>query len=550
MIRSSRIAARRALTAAALVPPNPALRARPLSSSSSPHAPTPRPTRSRNVPLAARLERAVEENASDTAPFGEMRVWAPVAAALAEMGVSRPTEVQSLVIPEARRGDDLMFAAQTGTGKTLAFLVPVVEALKRAEAGGTRGRAGRPRALVLVPTRELAQQVRDVCARLAHHAKFSTALVTSGMQDRHIRRQFDGRAVDVVVATPGRLARMVRAGVLRLSDVAHVVVDEADTMYGADAGFADAIDEVVGPVRARAAAVRKAARQKEKEKEDLEGETKAPAAAQVGRAPSDAQFILTSATLRADHLRRHFPGMRAVHSRSANRTLAQLDERFERLRGRDKLEALAGVLRRPEQRAEASTIVFCRTVGSCRAVEHRLREEGFASACYHGDMPSQARAAAWSAFRAGEAPLLVCTDLASRGLDTTFVGSVINFDMPLNPTDYLHRVGRTARAGRGGRVVSLVGRGDELLAAALAAAKSEGDTVHQLSSARADYTPAELQGYADAWQEREGRRRGGGKGRRAKGVWKAAAGQAANKPGKLAAGKDKKSKKYWRFAKQ
>ena len=440
-----------------------------------------------------------------------------------------------------------MFAAQTGTGKTLAYLVPVVEALKRAEteAGGrVKGRAGRPRALVLVPTRELAQQVRDVCASLAHHCKFSTGLVTSGMQDRHIRRQFEGRAKDVVVATPGRLARMVREGVVHLSDVTHVVVDEADTMFGEKAGFLEPLWAVLDPIRERAMAVRRAGA-----RPSAESVGDAP---RVGRSPLDAQFILTSATLRSEQIRRHFPDMRAVQSRSAHRTLAQLTEEFERLGGRDKLEALVDVLRRPAQASAASCIVFCRTVASCRAVEHRLREEGFATVCYHGDMPSQARAESWAAFRTGDAPLLVCTDLASRGLDTTFVDSVVNFDMPLNPLDYLHRVGRTARAGRSGSVISLVGRGDEVLASALSAAKREGGSVHELSSARADYTPAELRDHARAWMAAErddddgkgGSRkaRGKGKERRAKAPGGARS-RMANSKGR-SPGEPKK--KYWR----
>lgn len=357
--------------------------------------------------------------------------------------------MQARVIPVLLRGCHCVVASHTGSGKTLAFLLPLVQRLRDAEAAtGLRVRPGRPRAVVVSPTRELAAQTLRVAKSLCHHARFSSALL-SGAEARQLQRATLATPRDVVVGTPGRLRDLLVEGAWRAGDVRCLVVDEADTLI--DAGFGEEVEALMTPVLA-----------------------------------CGGQVVLVTATLTpgVDALvAACIPSAQRCVTASLHRAVAGARHRFVALAGdADKMEALRALMARPEGR----TLVFANTVPSCRAAEHALAEAGCASVAYHGGMSGEGRAASLAAFAGPDPPVMVATDLAARGLDFECgVDHVVMFDFPLNPTDFLHRTGRTARAGRSGRVTALVAKRDAVLATQIEEAIRRGAPLDGLSSSRA-----------------------------------------------------------------
>jgi superfamily II DNA/RNA helicase len=391
------------------------------------------------------------------AEFGGLKLFESLVRALESMGLSKPNAIQERVVPEALTGESLLFAAPTGTGKTLAYLLPIVMRLRQdEELGDLEIRPGRPRALILVPTRELAEQVLRVAKTLCHHVKFSCSILTGGERDR-IQKDSVARSLDLLIATPGRLARLLKQGFVYLSDVRYVAIDEADTLCDSLYGFTSELMTIVQPLRSRAQSGDPGVRAKK------------------------VQFLLATATLEARSRRAIgsiFPRIRTVELPSLHRPPTSLRANFVRVRpGEDKLEILEGQLNTDEL-----AIVFCNTIPSARAVEHYLRERGFRTASVHGRIPGEARAENFERFLRFETGVLVATDLAARGLDTMRVGHVLLFDFPLNPIEYLHRVGRTARAGREGRVTCLITKRDEPLARRIEEAMASGQPLESLSS--------------------------------------------------------------------
>ena len=393
-----------------------------------------------------------------------------------------PSPVQALAIPRVLAGGSVLLASETGSGKTLAYLLPLIARLRAEEAreGGAREtRPGRPRALVLSPTRELAEQIFGVAKQVSHFARLRVALAGGGGSRADSRRSL-GRPVDLLVGTPSRVlehAGMLRGGapgargrkggasqpLVSLRDLLCVVVDEADTMF--DEGFAPDVTRLL---------------------ERNQGKQTVLAAATLTK---PVRALLDSPAL---------PDFETLETDTLHRTAQGARQTFLPVGQQDKLALLAQVLHGSgaggvgaDERGR--TIVFCNTLASCRACEHHLSELGFATLCLHGDVPPRERREVVAQFRAGgrdgtgEAPeLLVCTDLAARGLDFGDhpVGHVIMFDFPLNPVDYLHRAGRTARAGAGGKVTSLVARRDAVLADRIQEALRTGGTLESLSSSK------------------------------------------------------------------
>ena len=430
-----------------------------------------------------------------------------------EMKLQSPTPVQVMVIPKLLQEPpvSLAFLAATGSGKTLGYLLPLLQAIKSQELfqGRTERRPKRPRILILVPTRELALQIASVTKQLCHHIKLSSQVVVGGEDYGKQRKRLD-RPIDVLVATAGRLLKHWKAGHVYLGDVQHVVLDEMDTML--EQGFQQDLGNILHPLV-------------------YQNSSPTSETPPVDAAP---RIVLTSATMTqavqrlvgnakksdAVSAKRHYtkeptpskiqlPQMQVLTAPGLHRAVPRLKQVFVDVGNVDKLsllvDAVSGsggsgaAVRQRDRDENALTLVFCNTVASCRAAEHALAEAGLDCLCYHGELNSLARSENLERFRkAGTNPdephILVCTDLAARGLDVPEVDHVVMFDFPLNALDYLHRSGRTARgvssarAGNG-RVTALVAKRDRVLAMAIENAVQRGQPLDGLSSRKSDYLP-------------------------------------------------------------
>ena len=350
--------------------------------------------------------------------FAELGVAAEIVDALGELGITHTFSIQELAAPLALAGKDVIGQARTGMGKTYAFGVPLLDRVfddaDVAELDGT------PRALIIVPTRELAVQVGDDLTRAA---KYTPVRITTVYGGRPYEAQIAtlSSGVDVVVGTPGRLIDLLNRGNLQLDRVAVLVLDEADEML--DLGFLPDIQKLWAAL------------------------------------PQPAQSMLFSATMpgailtlarslmnRPVHIRAEAANTPSTHS-----TTRQVVFRSHRM---DKLEVTARIL---QARGRGRTIVFTRTKRTAAEVARDLAERGFDVGSVHGDLGQGAREQALEAFRSGEVSILVATDVAARGIDVDDVTHVINFQTPDDPMTYVHRIGRTGRAGQTGIAVTLVG---------------------------------------------------------------------------------------------
>jgi len=352
--------------------------------------------------------------------FAELGLSEKVQQAVEAAGYTEPTPIQAQAIPHVLARKDVLGIAQTGTGKTAAFTLPMLTLL---ESG--RARARMPRTLILEPTRELAAQVEENFDRYGVNHKLSVALLIGGVsfgdQDAKITR-----GVDVLIATPGRLLDHFERGKLLLTGVELLVIDEADRML--DMGFIPDIERIVKLV------------------------------------PFTRQTLFFSATMPPEIQRLadaflHNP-VKVEVARAAS-TAATITQRLVATGSQDfeKRETLRDLIRGATDLKNA--IVFCNRKRDVAVLHRSLQKHGFNAAALHGDMDQRARMAALDAFRSGEIPLLVASDVAARGLDIPAVSHVFNYDVPHHAEDYVHRIGRTGRAGRAGAAFTLVGPGDE-----------------------------------------------------------------------------------------
>jgi superfamily II DNA/RNA helicase len=342
--------------------------------------------------------------------FAELGASAPVARALARRNITTPFEIQSLVLGDGLSGRDVMAKSRTGSGKTLAFAIPIVERIDASDP--------RPAALVLVPTRELALQVTEEMRDVAAARNLRVASVYGGVAlDRQAQR---AAKAHVLVATPGRLSDLVNRRLVSLNGIRILVLDEADRML--DMGFQPQVDRIVRGLRG-------------------------------GR-----QTMFFSATLDGlvGHLARAYTSDPVRHEiRDTRPTIAQADHRFVPVNDHGKLEELVKVL--GEERGLA--LVFVKTKRGADRLRTRLASKGVPALALHGDMNQAARERALERFSTGKVDVLIATDVAARGLDLDNITHVINYDPPRDHRDYLHRVGRTARAGRSGAGVTFVAPG-------------------------------------------------------------------------------------------
>ena len=336
-----------------------------------------------------------------------------------DSGYTKPTPIQARGIPEVLKGRDLIGIAQTGTGKTASFTLPMIELLSRG-----RARARMPRTLILEPTRELAAQVAESFERYGKYHKLSMALLIGGVSFEDQDRKLD-RGVDVLIATPGRLLDHFERGKLMLTGVQILVVDEADRML--DMGFIPDVERIAKLTPFTRQTLFYSATMPPEIQRITQQFLQAPVQIEVARPATAAETITQIAVT--------VPGGEW-----------------------SKRETLRRLIR---EDGVKNAIVFCNRKRDVDVLAKSLQKHGFSAAPLHGDLDQSVRTRTLDGFRNGEIAILVASDVAARGLDIPAVSHIFNFDVPLQPDDYVHRIGRTGRAGRQGHAFTLVSSRDE-----------------------------------------------------------------------------------------
>lgn len=357
-----------------------------------------------------------------TVRFEDLGLSDEVLAAVRDMGYETPTPVQAATIPEVLAGRDVLAAAQTGTGKTAAFLLPVMSTLAHVVPLGSarerrRARGRGPAMLIVTPTRELAQQIEDVCKHVAARTRHIAVTVVGGVGYNPQRSALKA-GCDILVATPGRLVDLIGEGTAKLSEVGVLVLDEADRML--DMGFLPDVRKI------------------------------------VAQTPADRQTLLFSATLDEKAVGAitdlvHDPARVEIAPPAS--TADTVDQYVVPVSSEVKNGMLIQVLKRE---GAQHVIVFTRTKHRADACCRRLARAGIKAAPIHGNRSQAQRERALADFRAGKVDVLVATDVLARGIDISDVRYVVNFDVPSEPTDYIHRIGRTGRAGEEGWALTFV----------------------------------------------------------------------------------------------
>ena len=355
--------------------------------------------------------------------FADLGLSEELLRAVATSGYGEPTPIQKGAIPSILMGKDLIGIAQTGTGKTAAFVLPMIDILAHG-----RGRARMPRSLILEPTRELAAQVAENFEKYGANNKLSMALLIGGVQMGDQVKALE-KGVDVLIATPGRLMDLFERGKILMTGCELLVIDEADRML--DMGFIPDIETI------------------------------------CAKLPKTRQTLLFSATMPppikklADKFLSDPRTVEVARPATAN---VNIEQRLVEVRGDKKREMLRDLLRHEEFK---NAIVFCNRKTTVRELYTSLKRSGFAVGQIHGDMEQPARIAEFDRFKNDEITVLIASDVAARGLDVKGVSHVINFDVPWQPDDYIHRIGRTGRAGAKGITITLATREDSEAVAAI-----------------------------------------------------------------------------------
>jgi len=361
-----------------------------------------------------------------TTSFSNLSLAEPLARAVAAMGYESMTPIQAEAIPVVLQGRDVMGAAQTGTGKTAAFSLPLLQRMLKHENSSTSPARHPVRALVLLPTRELADQVAQQIKLYAQHTNLRCAVVFGGMDMKPQTAELK-KGVEVLVATPGRLLDHIEAKNAVLNQVEYVVLDEADRML--DIGFLPDLQRILSYL------------------------------------PKQRTTLLFSATFSPEIKRlagSYLQDPVTIEVARSNATASTVEQRFYAVDADDKRAALHHLLR---ERGITQAFVFVNSKLGCGRLARSLERDGLKTAALHGDKSQDERLKALDAFKKGEVDLLVCTDVAARGLDIKDVPAVFNFDVPFNAEDYVHRIGRTGRAGASGLAVSFVSPSDARLVA-------------------------------------------------------------------------------------
>src|SRR5215218_5585357 len=348
--------------------------------------------------------------------FADLGLSDELLRAVNDSGYPEPTPIQRAAIPSVLMGKDLIGIAQTGTGKTASFVLPMIDVL----ANG-RSRARMPRSLILEPTRELAAQVAENFEKYGKYHKLSMALLIGGVQMGDQVKALE-KGVDVLIATPGRLMDLFGRGKILLTGCELLVIDEADRML--DMGFIPDIEEI------------------------------------CSKLPTSRQTLLFSATMPPPIQKlsqRFLKDPRRVEVARPATANVNIEQRVVEVRGDKKKDALRDILRHEEFK---NAIVFSNRKTTVRELATSLKRSGFAVGQIQGDMEQSDRIAEFDRFKKDEITVLVASDVAARGLDVKGVSHVINYDVPWQPDDYIHRIGRTGRAGMTGIAITLATRAD------------------------------------------------------------------------------------------
>ncbi len=331
---------------------------------------------------------------------------------LSELGYKEPTKIQSLSIPLALMGRDILGCAQTGTGKTASFVLPIVEILNN-----QKSKARMPRSLILTPTRELAEQISIYFKKILKYNKLNYCLLIGGAaltdQDKLLNK-----GVDILIATPGRLIDHINRGNILFNDLKIFVIDEADRML--DMGFIPDIDQI---------------------SENL---------------PKIRQTLFFSATLNKEILnigKRFVINPKLIEVSPPSSTSNSIDQYIIKCNNKNKINTLENILSNIKTE---NTVIFCNRKKDIGSLYADLKRKNISSIIFHGDLLQSKRQEALNEFKNGNNKILIASDVAGRGIDIENISHVINFDVPINPEDYVHRIGRTGRAGKNGTAITFV----------------------------------------------------------------------------------------------
>ncbi len=359
-------------------------------------------------------------------PFAELELQTQLLQRLTELKYLQPSSIQQQAIPVILTGKDVLAGAQTGTGKTAAFALPILQQLLNQVEPATphlaAPQSGSTQALILVPTRELSQQVSQSVESYAKLTPIKTVSVYGGVA---IKAQIEAikRGADIIVATPGRLLDLVRQQVLSLSDINYLVLDEADRML--DMGFRDEIIDI------------------------------------LKRLPKTRQTCLFSATL-DDRIfkfsKRLLQSPHVIEASERNTTAAKIVERVYNVDASKKLPLLCHLIKKEDWQ---QALVFSRTKQGADKLAKQMVQAGVNAAAFHADLSQAVRETVLEQFKSGEVKALVATDVAARGLDINELHYVVNVELPFQNEDYIHRIGRTGRAGKEGQAITLLSVDDE-----------------------------------------------------------------------------------------
>lgn len=367
-------------------------------------------------------------------PFRDLGLADNILRSLNDLGYKEPSPIQAESIPLLLEGKDLLGQAQTGTGKTAAFALPLLQRLKP--------ELKQPQILVLAPTRELAIQMAEAFETFARYMSGVKVLAVYGGQSLGIQLGQLKRKPQVIVGTPGRLMDHIRRGSISLSGIQAVVLDEADEML--KMGFVDDIEWI------------------------------------LEQTPSERQTALFSATMASNIRRialRHMREPQEVKIKNKTATTSTIEQLYWPVAGLPKLEALSRIL---EVEESDGIIIFVRTKNSTVELADQLESRGYSSAALHGDMTQQMRERTVEKVKAGKLDILVATDVAARGLDVERISHVINYDIPFDTEAYVHRIGRTGRAGRKGKAILFVARREQRMLQAIERANRQKITPLEL----------------------------------------------------------------------
>lgn len=366
--------------------------------------------------------------------FDDLGLSAPILSAIHDMGYTEPTPIQEEVIPEVLAGHDIFGCAQTGTGKTASFVLPMIEKLSKG-----RAKARMPRSLILEPTRELAMQVAENFEKYGKNSKLELALLIGGESFVDQQKKLE-RGVDVLIATPGRLMDLFDRGKILMTDVKIFIIDEADRML--DMGFIPDIERITGLL------------------------------------PKKRQNLLFSATM-PDEIKKlsakYLNHPKEVVVAPPSTTAATIVQKFIHVAASEKRRALRHLI---ELEKISSAIIFCNRKKDVDIVHNSMITHGYSAGALHGDMAQSARNQVLQDFKDEKIKFLIASDVAARGLDVEKLPYVFNFDVPIQAEDYVHRIGRTGRAGNIGHAYTFISKSEEKYFTAIL--KIAGDSVQEV----------------------------------------------------------------------